>query len=187
MLYGFTVPNPFIVASNFAGAVASMGFVVVLLPLIPRERAADRLQVQVVMVVGALISYTLWSVLIFSEQHYEQRKFVVGLYGSMLCVILFASPLSTAYEVISTANAASIYAPLTATQVTNCLSWTIYGLVIGDIWVWGPNGMGLALGLMQLALKLIYPSKEKKDDETKALRPRSKESLSDVGSDSDHV
>ena len=32
------------------------------------------------------------------------------------------------------------------------------GLAIGDVWVYGPNGTGLALGSVQLILKLLYPS-----------------------------
>lgn len=185
MAYAFTVPNPWIAASNLPGAVAAVGFTTVLLPIIPRERAYDRLQVQLVLVVGAMAMYSLWCYLIFANTSYAERKFIAGAYGSALCVILFASPLSTAYEVVSTGNAASIYAPLTATQVTNCLMWTIYGLSIGDVWVYGPNGTGLLLGLIQLALKLIYPSNQgKKNEETKHL---TKESLSDVGSDNEQT
>lgn len=38
--------------------------------------------------------------------------------------------------------------------------WTTYGVFAAkDIFVWGPNGTGLILGLVQLALKLVYPSK----------------------------
>ena len=40
----------------------------------------------------------------------------------------------------------------------NCGLWSIYGLGIGDVWVYGPNLTGLLLGLLQLALKLSYPS-----------------------------
>ena len=56
------------------------------------------------------------------------------------------------------ANAASIYAPLTAAQVINCGTWCVYGFAIGDPWVYGPNSAGLGLGLVQLALKMAYPS-----------------------------
>ena len=32
-------------------------------------------------------------------------------------------------------------------------------LAAKDVFVWGPNGTGLILGLVQLALKLLYPTK----------------------------
>ena len=41
--------------------------------------------------------------------------------------------------------------------------WTAYGLTLPfakGIYVWGPNGIGLALGLIQLFLKLCFPSKD---------------------------
>lgn len=48
--------------------------------------------------------------------------------------------------------------PRRAAQVTNCGTWTVYGLAIGDVWVWGPNLCGFMLGLAQLLLKLLFPS-----------------------------
>ena len=42
--------------------------------------------------------------------------------------------------------------------MTNCGTWTIYGFAIGDIWVWGPNLAGFLLGVVQLLLKMLYPS-----------------------------
>ena len=87
----------------------------------------------------------------------EERSKALGFYGSLICVILFASPLSTMREVIAAKSSATIYAPLTLAQVANCATWTGYGFAIGDLWVWGPNLTGLLLGLMQLALKLVFP------------------------------
>ena len=158
MAYALAVPNPFIVASNLPGAIAALAFVTTTLPLIPRESADERHTVQAVLVLGATLMLLIWSYLVFSAVDHDQRCFILGAYGSVICVILFASPLSTVREVFATANSASIYAPLTAAQCANCLMWTVYGLAIGDVWVYGPNGTGLALGSVQLILKLLYPS-----------------------------
>ena len=65
-------------------------------------------------------------------------------------------------------------------QCTNCLMWTVYGLSIGDVWVYGPNGTGLVLGLVQAALWLIYPSVPTSSENRSLV---AKESCSDVGSD----
>ena len=198
MCYALAVPNGFIVASNLPGAIAAVGFVVVTLPLIPRDAAPVRRQVQLVLVVGAACTMLLWTYLIFMQLDHAARCFYLGAYGSAICVLLFASPLSTLKDVLATANAASIYAPLTAAQVTNCAmvraspshtshvamcgchprsqrvlliripvcaQWTIYGLGIGDVWVWGPNATGLGLGLVQLGLKLIFPSKRRHEEQ----------------------
>ena len=159
MCYALSVPNIFIMLSNLPGAIAAVGFVSITLPLIPRNDVKSRTQVQAVLVVGAAVMLSLWSYLIFGEVSHSGIRFVMGAYGSLICVLLFASPLSTMSEVIRTRNAVSIYAPLTATQVANCSMWTVYGLFIEDVWVWGPNGTGLCLGLVQLFLVCAYPSK----------------------------
>lgn len=169
MSYALAVPNGYIVASNLPGAVGSVAFVSVTLPLVPREAAAKRTQVQTVLVLGAAAQLSLWTFLVFSELDHAARCFWLGAYGSAICVLMFASPLSTLKEVLSTSNAASIYGPLTAATCSNCAMWTIYGLGIGDIWVWGPNATGLALGLVQLALKLLFPSHVQRSEEQRNL------------------
>jgi solute carrier family 50 protein (sugar transporter) len=169
MSYGLSVPNAYIVMSNLPGSVAAVAFFVALLPLLPHERARERAQVQCVLVVGAALQVVLWSWLVLSGATHAEIVFALGAYGSAICVVLFASPLSTVQEVLLTRNAASIYAPLTFTQCANCLMWTLYGLGIGDIWVYGPNGLGLGLGVVQLVLKLSYPSTVRLSESEKGL------------------
>lgn len=158
MCYSLVVANGFIVASNLPGAVASFAFVAISLPLIPTEDTSARRNVTIVLSGGAAALLALWTYFVFAKVEHERLVFLLGAFASVICVLMFASPLSTVREVVATANAASIYGPLTATQCTNCAMWTVYGLSIGDVWVYGPNGTGLALGLAQLLLKVLYPS-----------------------------
>jgi solute carrier family 50 protein (sugar transporter) len=155
--YALSVPNMYIFAANAPGVLASLAYVLLTLPLIPHA-APQRAAVQLVLVAGAAFKLCLWGAIVASGCDAASRSFALGLYGSLLCVLMFAAPLSTMATVIASANAASIYAPLTAAQCVNCGTWTFYGFAIGDIWVWGPNACGLVLGLVQVALKLVYPS-----------------------------
>ena len=156
--YALSKPDMFITLSNAPGCIASLWYVTSLLPLIPREATRELALVQFTILGGATCLLSLATVLVLGKVPPETRSFNFGLFGSLMCVLLFASPLSTVREVISKANAASIYAPLTAAQVINCGTWCVYGFAIGDPWVYGPNSTGLALGLVQLALKMSYPS-----------------------------
>ena len=116
-------------------------------------------QVQTTILGGAMHSLTLDG-LIFSGVSGAVRSYWLGLYATAVCILLFASPLSTIMSVISSKDSIHSCAPLTIAQVTNCLMWTVYGLLAAkDIFVWGPNGTGLILGLIQLALKLCFLSK----------------------------
>ena len=125
MCYALAVPNGFIVASNLPGAVAAVGFVSITLPLIPADAVSTRRAVGLALTGGATVSLLLWSYLIFARVEHETLVFVLGAHGSTICVLLFASPLSTLREVLVTSNAVSIYGPLTAAQCANCTMWTV--------------------------------------------------------------
>jgi len=159
LCYGLTVSNPWIVASNLPGAAAVLATFVILLPLMGREHKALA-AVQTTFVSGAMATLCLWTFAVFSGVSAALRAKLIGYFASLIFVVLAASPLSTIKTVLAERNSASIYAPLTAAQCANTLLWTIYGVMAAkDIFVYGPNAIGLALGIVQLLLKLIFPSK----------------------------
>jgi solute carrier family 50 protein (sugar transporter) len=157
--YGFSLPNVFLLASNLGGSVLSVYYVSATLPLIPSGQLSDRQAVQAILVLGNAAMLLVWTVLVLSELARRTVSFVLGAYGSFLCVLLFAAPLSTARTVVASRSSASIETPLLAAQLANCMLWSVYGLLmIRDVWVWAPNLAGLTLAIIQLILKLMYPS-----------------------------
>ena len=88
-----------------------------------------------------------------------QVRSALGLFASALFIVLSGSPLSTIKTVLATRNSGSILAPLTFAQVTNTALWSAYGLAIKDVFVYGPNLTGLGFGIIQLILKIMFPSK----------------------------
>lgn len=160
LCYGLAVANPWIVASNLPGAFAVLLTFVSMLPIMGSDHEALP-ACQGTLVGGAMATLSLWTFCVFSGAGYAERAQLVGYFASALFVALAASPLSTIRTVLATRSSASIYAPLTLAQCANTLLWTAYGIVAAkDIFVYGPNGVGLALGLVQLGLKIVYPSKE---------------------------
>lgn len=82
---------------------------------------------------------------------------IIGKEGVLMYIILFASPLSAAGEVIATKSAASIPLPFTIASTINCSLWSVVGvLLMKDFYIYFPCMMGLASALMQLFLKGIY-------------------------------
>ena len=71
-----------------------------------------------------------------------------------------ASPLSSLWNVVRTRNAAAISAnwPLSFVSLANAALWTAYGIAINRPFVYGPNGVGVLLALVQLALCVVLPS-----------------------------
>ena len=157
--YALSVRDPFVLVSNLPGAVAAMLSTVMMLPLMAPSPALT--QVQATLVGGTFSHLALWSYLIFSGTQAAARSKVLGLYASAFCVVLFGSPLSTISKVIKTKNSASILASFTVAQCLNCFLWSVYGLYAAkDVYVYGPNLTGLGLGLIQLALRVLFPAKE---------------------------
>ena len=192
VMYSLSVANSYIFIANAPGCVASLGSYVATLPLI--RSAETRRSVQIIVTAGVALKIALAGGLVFGRVSEQSRSFVLGLYGSVLCVVMFAAPLSTVFNVIATADSSSIYAPLTLAQVLNCGTWTAYGIAIGDIWVWAPNGCGLVLGLVQALLKLIYPEvaaniprRSILGEEAKALVHSTKGLTKATSSDNDEV
>ena len=58
-----------------------------------------------------------------------------------------------------TRSAASIHAPICATNVANGVLWTTYGLVTAQPFLFVPNAIGAALALSQVALCCIFRGK----------------------------
>jgi hypothetical protein len=64
-------------------------------------------------------------------------------------------------EIFRTNNAISLDARMISANFTSCCMWMAYGFFgLNDVLVWGPNVVGLILTTIQIAVKLIYPSKD---------------------------
>ena len=159
--YSLVVSNPWILWSNLPGAAAVLLTFAVMLPLMGNDHPALD-ACQFTFVGGAMATLCMWAYLVFGNVTGALRAKFVGYFASAIFVVLAASPLSTIRTVIATRDSASIYTPLTLAQCANTLLWTIYGVMAAkDIFVYGPNGVGLSLGIAQLFLKLLFPSKAK--------------------------
>jgi len=158
--YGLSVPDPYIVAGNLPALTAAVYGLMQMLPLMHEVGHARELRTVVGMfVAGCFITFCLWSYLIFAHVDGNERSSSLGSFATVIFIVLAASPLSSMSTVIATRDASSIYAPMTAAQCVNCMLWTVYGLAAAhNVFVWGPNLTGLSLGLMQLTLKLCFPS-----------------------------
>lgn len=87
--------------------------------------------------------------------HYDCSE-AVGSAAVLLCMALFASPLSTLKAVVETKSAESIPLPFTVASLLACFCWSVTGLIEHDMNVIVPNFTGFLFGLAQLGLKLHY-------------------------------
>ena len=101
-----------------------------------------------------------------------------------LAVAKYTAPLSVAREVVRTRSNEFMPLPLTLGCLAAGVSWGIYGLLLLDWWVAGPNLAGAVLGFGQISLWLwafLYKRKHKKHEaEATAASTHAKEA--DAGS-----
>ena len=85
-------------------------------------------------------------------------KLATGLCATIVVLCFYTSPLSTLIQVVYTRNSVSIHLGLAVASLCNAALWVVYGLCVEDYFVAGPNAIGVALGIVQLALRWIYPA-----------------------------
>lgn len=162
LAYGLSARNSYLALSNIGGCVASIGYVVGVLPLLAAKTQKKQLRAtQAVIFSGAAAVLGLWTFLGLSGAPPAKISYALGLFASSIFIVLAGSPLSAISTVLSTKDSGSILGTLTVAQCINTALWTAYGLAVKDRFVWGPNSIGLVLGLVQLVLKILYPAKKK--------------------------
>lgn len=164
LAYGLEKPDRFVIASNLGGVFISIWYLAKVLPLMRDEPQLSQLTY---LLVGGGVFLALelsWTKLALEP---AERAGAIGACSTLVCVCMFAAPLSTLSEVVRTRSSASLYAPLTLAQVSNCALWTVYGVGVGDVWVVSPNVTGLLLGLVQAALLALYPSRARETPDEK--------------------
>lgn len=87
-------------------------------------------------------------------------EYAAGFIGNtavVFCMLMFASPLSALKAVLRTKSAKSIPLPFTLATILNCFLWSVAGLgEFHDFNVYFPNLLGLAFGLIQVGLKILF-------------------------------
>jgi len=91
-----------------------------------------------------------------------QASRLIGLLCCSVGVFFFASPLIKLKHVIVSKNTEVLPRPIIIASFFVTLQWFIYGYLIDDSFIQIPNFLGCILSAIQLALFVIYPSKEVK-------------------------
>jgi uncharacterized protein with PQ loop repeat len=76
---------------------------------------------------------------------------------AQLLVIFYFSPLTVFYNVIKSRNSIFLHPGLSISSFINAVVWTIYGIVIADWMLAGPNAVGVVLSFIQILLLVLYP------------------------------
>ncbi|KAI8919605.1 sugar efflux transporter for intercellular exchange-domain-containing protein [Entophlyctis helioformis] len=152
-MYGVFLRDPFVFAPNIAGFHLGLWYT---FSTFPTATPAVRKQAMTVIIgasllvyLGALISFTIL-------KGRDPAKIILGSIAVAIVVAFYGSPLTNAVQVVQKRDASTIDPILAISTLLNTCLWTVYGFVIADPFVWGPNALGVVLAVMQIVLLAIF-------------------------------
>lgn len=108
---------------------------------------------------------SLWVVILVSVgwsgfiQTKATQKEMIGLLVNINLLFFYGAPLHTMKDVLNEKCSNSIHTPTVLLNCINAAFWAAYGFAVNDIVVYGPNGLGLLLGLIQALLCCVFPKR----------------------------
>ncbi|KAJ1411107.1 SWEET sugar transporter [Sesbania bispinosa] len=153
--YGLPFVSPhniLVTIINGAGAVIEVVYVFIFIFFSPKKEKAKILGLFtfVTTVFSAVVFVSLFAL------HGNSRKIFCGFAAAIFSIIMYGSPLSIMRLVIKTKSVEFMPFFLSLFVFLCGTSWFIFGLLGHDPFVAVPNGVGSALGTMQLILYFIY-------------------------------
>jgi len=109
-----------------------------------------------------IVGILLWLLICYSTVRRKNMwmPYAAGVIGNtavVFCLLMFASPLAALKTVLRTRSASSIPLPFTLATILNCFLWSVAGLgEFKDFNIYFPNLLGLAFGLIQVGLKILF-------------------------------
>lgn len=124
------------------------------------EAPAPHEKVVVVIISIWLILITLIS---FIKLDIRQRELIIGIAVNINLSFFYGAPLSIIYKVLKERDSASIHFRTMIMNTACSLFFCLFGFGIMDYLIIVPNGIGVALGAVQLLLRTIIPNKSNID------------------------
>lgn len=124
---------------------------------------------------GLLISvFAFFAIVVFTSMNFfdpASRQMFVGYLSIVSLISMFASPLLIINLVIKTKSVEYMPFYLSLSTLLMSIAFFAYGMFKCDAFVYVPNGIGIALGSIQLVLYAHFSSLSREDSEPLLLDP----------------
>ncbi|KAJ7973323.1 Bidirectional sugar transporter SWEET [Quillaja saponaria] len=152
--YGVIKPETLVSTINGFGVVVETVYVIIFLIFAaPKMRAKTAILV-VLLDVGFLAGAILVTLMVV--QGGDLQVEVIGFICASLNIIMYGSPLAAMKTVVMTKSVEYMPFLLSFSIFLNGGIWTVYAVLVKDIFLGVPNGAGFVLGIAQLVLYAIY-------------------------------
>ncbi|KAK4852739.1 hypothetical protein QYF36_026654 [Acer negundo] len=158
--YGLMKPGGLLVMTvNGAGAVLQFTYVTLFLIYAPRDKKIKMAKLAAILDVGFL--GTVIAITLLAIHKLSLRLTFVGVICAGLTIGMYGSPLLVMTTVIKTKSVEYMPFLLSFFLFLNASAWSIYSVLVKDIYIGVPNSIGFVLGLAQLILYAMYKNKSK--------------------------
>ncbi|XP_028763861.1 bidirectional sugar transporter SWEET2-like isoform X1 [Neltuma alba] len=155
MWYGSPLVSPdnmMVMSVNSIGAVFQLVYIIIFI-VYAEEAKKVRMIGLLLAVLGIFAIVVTVSLQIINH---STRQMFVGFLSSAALISMFASPLFIIKLVIQTRSVEYMPFYLSLSTFLMSTSFSLYGLLNQDAFVYAPNGVGTILGLIQLVLYFYY-------------------------------
>jgi len=128
------------------------------------EAPAPHEKVVVVIISIWLTLITLISFISFIKLDIRQRELIIGIAVNINLSFFYGAPLSIIYTVLKEKDSASIHFRTMIMNTACSLFFCLFGFGIMDYLIIVPNGIGVALGAVQVLLRTIISNKSNTDE-----------------------
>lgn len=154
---------------NTVGIVLAIYYFMEFVKNIPKHKSSSILDVSTPTLPGSVRQHVqgvsaviLGTLLLAVFKPFANTTNLLGNIAVLVCILMFASPLSVIKQVLESKSANAIPLPFTLVSCVNCFMWVVFGwFEMKDINVYLPNMLGLTSGLVQVALKLMFGDNDK--------------------------
>jgi len=101
----------------------------------------------------------LITLVVFTQEVWNEstRILIIGLTVNVNLIFFYGAPLSKIATVLETRCSKLIHIPTMICSLLNGSLWFVYGFAVQDYFIAVPNGLGAALGVVQLFFCLVFP------------------------------
>ncbi len=179
LLYGLLLRDYYIFVPNLSGFVVGLYYTMACYVY-----ADARQRQHMAWLLGGMLLFVLVSAMIafLPLAGTSTGLLVMGIVNTQFLMLFYLSSLLTLGAVVRTRDASSLNPTLILATLVNCALWLVYGLVLGNPFIFYPNVFGIVCALVQMACILAFRKSARS-----VTTPEGVEEGHDLGKKGDYV